>query len=131
MAQTAFSYDPGLPSDRDWVRYYLGDTSPDRAEVDDRELDALLADEEEPEPAVDGDEPTPAQWRSYRKMVASRAAAAIAGKYAREADVSFENQRTSLSAKFAQFMKLSETLEADSQTEARRDMGGALKVVRW
>jgi hypothetical protein len=131
MAQTVFSYDPGLPSDRDWVRYYLGDTNTDRAEVDDRELDALLAEEPEPEPEIEGDEPTPAQWRSYRYMVASQAAKGIAAKYAREADVSFENQRTSLSAKFAQFSKLAEALEADAKTEARRDHGGTLKVVRW
>jgi hypothetical protein len=110
-----FSYDPGLATHQDWVRWELGDTNIDRAEIDDRELQALLAEEPEPEPAFEGEEPTATQWRAYRKLVASRAADAIAAKYAREADVSFENQRTSLSAKFMQFSQLSRRLLAESR----------------
>jgi hypothetical protein len=125
MAQTVFSYDVRLSTDRDWVRYYIGDTHPDRAEVDDQELDALLAEEPEPEPAVEGEEPTPAQWRSYRKTVAAQAAEAIAAKYAREADVTFDNQRVAMSAKFAQYTKLATRLRSESQSAV------PLKVVRW
>ena len=119
MATTLFSYDPTLPTDRDWVRYYIGDTSADHAEVDDRELDALLAEEPAPDPLED---PTPAEVRSYRKTIASRGGRRDCGaSMRREADVAFEHQRTSLSAKFAQFTKLAEQLrtEADVGRDGR------------
>lgn len=37
-------YDPALGSDRDWVRFFVGDRGP-TFRLDDREIDALLAEE--------------------------------------------------------------------------------------
>lgn len=129
MAAKLFSYDPRLLSDRDWVRYYVGDTAIDHAEADDRELDALLVEEPTPELM---EAPTAADWRSYRKLVASRAAAAIAAKYAKESDVSFDSQRTALSAKFAQYTKLAEQLRTEAVSALTGGVGGGMiPVVRW
>jgi hypothetical protein len=121
-----FSYDPALPEDRDWIRFLTGDTKDTNPELNDMELDALLADEDAPEPEYADEEVTPAQIRAYRYRVAARAAEAIAGKYARESDVSFENQRVALSAKFAQYRTLAKELTA----KAHGVSGGAVRLIR-
>lgn len=126
MLDKVFHYTPTLPTDRDWIRFYLGDINGDRAELDDREIDALLTEEDEPEvDPITLEEPTAAQWRSYRKLVASRAAEAIAAKHAPDSDVSFDNQRVAMSAKFAQFSRLAVKLKAEAQSAV------PLKVIRW
>lgn len=38
------TYDPTLPTDRDWVRFLIGDTDTSAAEISDEEINALLAD---------------------------------------------------------------------------------------
>ena len=40
-----FSYDPGLSSDRDWVRLLSGDRVADQMRLADEEIDALLREE--------------------------------------------------------------------------------------
>lgn len=40
-----FSYDPTLPTDRDWVRFIIGDRVVETASLDDGEIDAVLAQE--------------------------------------------------------------------------------------
>lgn len=45
MPPPTATYDPALPTDKDWVRWLVGDTNVAAALLDDRELDALLAGE--------------------------------------------------------------------------------------
>jgi hypothetical protein len=120
-----FTYDSTLPTARDWVRLLTGDTRDADAELDDFELDALLLDEPEPVAELPGEEPTVAQWRAYRYRVAAQAAELMASKHARDADVSFDNQRVSLSSKFAQYTATAKRLRAMAQTHV------PIKVVRW
>lgn len=39
------TYDPLLPTDRDWVRFLIGDRGPTRFVLKDEEIDALLGEE--------------------------------------------------------------------------------------
>jgi hypothetical protein len=42
MAAGMASFEPALPTDRDYVRFLVGDTDPDNAQLDDDTIDALL-----------------------------------------------------------------------------------------
>ncbi len=41
----AATYDPALPTDRDWVRFLIGDRTVSSARLQDGEIDAVLAEE--------------------------------------------------------------------------------------
>lgn len=41
----SWSYDPSLPTDRDWVRFFISDTVSDSQLLQDEEIDAVLSEE--------------------------------------------------------------------------------------
>lgn len=128
MAESVlFSYDPRLPTDRDWLRFLVGDTSSHAPALGDDEYDALLADEPDPEPHVYGAEPTLAQWRAWRCRVAAQAADLIAAKHARDVDRSMNGQSVQLSVRAKQYYALAVKL----RDQARMGGGGWVRTERW
>lgn len=120
-----FSYDPTLPDDRDWVRFYVGDVNAAQPELDDQEIDALLADADIPEADDLGNPPTAAQWRSYRLQVASRAAEGLAAKHARDVDRSIDGQSVGSSVRASQYRDLSARLRSQAV------QSHPMRVERW
>ena len=118
-----FSYNPQLPTHADWVRFLTGDTKATTPELDDHEIAELLKDTMVPDTTI----ATADDWRSYRHQVAAKAAEAIAAKHATDTDVSFDNQRVAMSAKFAQYRMLAVSLRA----VARSQGGGVVRTERW
>lgn len=120
-----FSYDPLLSDLRDRLRFHTGDTKSEQPLLDDQELDALIALWPAPET------PTGEESQVYELRLAARAADAIAAKFARDADTSFETQRVALSAKFAQYRSLAQRLRDEAVALTREGRGGWGYVERW
>lgn len=92
-----WTYDPGLPTDRDWVRLKIGDTDTADQILSDEEIDALLED------------------ASSKEWAARDAVDAILSRFARSVDRSMGDLSVSLSSKFDHFEKLAVKLEAQAK----------------
>lgn len=102
----SYSGDPSS-SDRDAVRYYLGDTDPDDPLVSDGEIDFLLA-----------------EWlpvSNSKLIVAAVAAENLASRYAREVAVSADGVTVALQDLMDRFLALSGRLRSQ---DAQRNIGG-------
>lgn len=120
MPPLVFTYNPGLDSLLDWLRFLVGDTKAEDPLLDDREYEGLIADVEELD--IDADL---AQVRGYRYRLAADAAEKIAARYSRESDVSIEGQSVQLSAKVAQYTALAKRLRSASTRYV------LVRVERW
>jgi len=95
-----WSYDPSLPTDKDKVRFRTGDTDETDQLLQDEEINYLLSE------------------TTNVLLAASRAAKAIAAKFARQADKSVGSLSISLSQKAQAYMALAADLEKRALTSS-------------
>ncbi len=89
----AWTYDPALPTDKDKVRFHIGDTDETDQLLQNEEIEYLLNE------------------TTNVLLAASRAAKAIAAKFARQADKAVGDLRVSLSQKSQAYFTLAADLE--------------------
>lgn len=100
------TYDPGLPTDRDKVRFLTGDTDDDFQMLSDGEIAYMLTEE--------GDNVV---------MAASRCCVAIASKFARDVNFRFSTMWQDSSDAYAHYMELSKLYASEADSDAELDIG--------
>jgi len=95
----AATFDPSLATNRDKVRFLIGDMDVTRAEIQDETIDALLT------------TMTP-------EAAAAASAWSIAGAYASKADVNVDNQLTKYSAVHLHWVTLAKQLDLRATSSA-------------
>jgi len=95
-----WSYDSSLATDKDKVRFYIGDTDTNDQLLQDEEISFLLAEV------------------SNVLLAAAHAAKAIAAKFSRQADKAIGDLRISLSQKARTYMTLAADLEKRALTSS-------------
>ncbi len=101
-----WSYDPNLTTAKDRVRFMVGDTDTNDQLLQDGEINYLLTQE------------------ANESLAASRAAEAIAAKFARQADESVGDFRVSLSQKSQHYLELAAKLAKRGEGVAVPFAGG-------
>ncbi|MBW2672586.1 MAG: hypothetical protein JRD89_04105 [Deltaproteobacteria bacterium] len=95
-----WSYDSTLPTDKDKVRFHIGDTDQSDQLLQDEEISYLLGE------------------TTNVLLAASRAAKAIAARFSRQADKAVGDLRISLSQKAQAYMSLAADLEKRALTSS-------------
>jgi len=95
-----WSYNTSLATDKDKVRFYIGDTDTNDQLLQDEEINFLLAE------------------MSNVLLAAAHAAKAIAAKFSRQADKAVGDLRISLSQKARAYMSLAADLEKRALTSS-------------
>lgn len=94
----AFTYDASLPTDRDWIRFRIGDVDsswPVGLRLEDEEIDFVLAE------------------AGHRRDAALRCARALRARFARAVDTDNTGLRVAASQRFAQLGEVIRELEAE------------------
>lgn len=107
----AWTYDPALPTDKDRVRFLVGDTDTTWQQLQDEEIAYLVA------------------QRSDVQLAAADAARGLAAKYARQVDTSNLSLSVSASERATAYYELADRLEANSlRTSGAQMFAGGLTI---